>query len=83
VIAVCGMTFYDNAAVPQWRGHAFVGGLVYPGIVRLILDGNRVASEERIDLGSRIRQVIAAKDGSLLVLTDSGDGAVWRLVPQR
>jgi glucose/arabinose dehydrogenase len=83
VIAVSGMTFYDSNVVPQWRGHAFVGGLVYPGIVRLILDGNRVASEERIDLGARVRQVITAKDGSLLVLTDSSDGAVLRLVPSR
>jgi glucose/arabinose dehydrogenase len=83
VIAVCGMTFYDSSVVPQWRGHAFVGGLVYPGIVRLILDGDRVASEERIDLGTRIRQVIAARDGSLLVLTDASDGAVWRLVPAK
>ncbi|MGE0151009.1 MAG: PQQ-dependent sugar dehydrogenase [Reyranellaceae bacterium] len=83
VIAVCGMTFYDSDAVPQWRGQAFVGGLVYPGIVRLILDGDRVASEERIDLGTRVRAVKAAADGALLVLTDSGDGAVLRLVPQR
>lgn len=83
VIAVSGMTFYDSNVVPQWRGHAFVGGLVYPGIVRLILDGNRVASEERIDLGTRIRQVKQAADGSLLVLTDASDGAVLRLVPQK
>lgn len=83
VIAVAGMTFYDSSAMPQWRGNAFVGGLVYPGIVRLVLDGDRVASEERIDLGSRVRAVKEAADGSLLVLTDSSDGAVLRLSPAR
>jgi glucose/arabinose dehydrogenase len=83
VIAVSGMTFYDSNVVPQWRGHAFVGGLVYTGIVRLIIDGNRVTGEERISLGTRVRQVITARDGSLLVLTDATDGAVLRLVPTR
>lgn len=81
VIAVSGMTFYDSPAMPEWRGNAFVGGLVYPGIVRLVLDGDRVASEERIELGSRVRAVKAAADGSLLVLTDASDGAVLRLSP--
>ena len=83
VIAVSGMTFYDSDAVPQWRGNAFVGGLVFEGIVRLILDGDRVTGEERIDLGARVRAVKTAADGSLLVLTDSSDGSVLRLVPAR
>jgi glucose/arabinose dehydrogenase len=83
VIAVCGMTFYDSAIVPQWRGNAFVGGLVFPGIVRLSIDGNKVTGEERIELGTRVRAVKAAADGSLLVLTDSSDGAVLRLLPAK
>lgn len=83
VIAVSGMTFYDSDAMPQWRGNAFVGGLVYEGIVRLMLDGDRVTGEERIGLGARVRAVKTAADGSLLVLTDSSAGSVLRLVPAR
>ena len=83
VIAVSGMTFYDSDAMPQWRGNAFVGGLVYEGIVRLMIDGDRVTGEERIGLGARVRAVKAAADGSLLVLTDSSAGSVLRLVPAR
>jgi len=83
VLAVCGMTFYDSGVVPQWQGNAFVGGLVFPGIVRLIVDNNRIMSEERISLGTRVRAVKAASDGSLLVLTDADDGTVLRLVPQK
>ena len=43
-----GMTFYDGDAFPDWRGHLFIGGLSSHEVVRVKLDGEEVADEERI-----------------------------------
>jgi glucose/arabinose dehydrogenase len=40
-----------------------------------------VAAEERIDMQRRIRDVLQARDGALLVITDEKDGALLRVAP--
>ena len=81
VIAPSGMIFYAGAAFPEWRGDLFVGGLRATSLVRLKLDGDRVAHEERMleDLGRRIRDVAQGPDGALYLLTDEENGEVLRL----
>jgi glucose/arabinose dehydrogenase len=83
VIAPSGMAFYTGDAFPGWRGSLLVGGLMAKGVVRVMLDGDKVTGEERVPLGHRIRDVIQARDGSVLVLTDEDDGAILRLSPAR
>jgi glucose/arabinose dehydrogenase len=83
VIAPSGMAFYTADAFPGWRGSLLIGGLVAKGVVRVMLDGDKVTGEERIPLGHRIRDVVQAADGSVLVLTDEDDGAILRLSPAR
>ncbi|MDJ0942688.1 MAG: PQQ-dependent sugar dehydrogenase [Kiloniellales bacterium] len=82
-ISPSGLTFYDGAAFPQWRGNLFLGALSGEILVRLELDGDRVAHEERLleDFGERIRDVRQGPDGFLYILTDSGDGQLLRLEP--
>jgi glucose/arabinose dehydrogenase len=50
-------------------------------LVRLELEGNKVAKEERLltDLGERIRDVRQGPDGWLYLLTDSRNGRLIRL----
>jgi glucose/arabinose dehydrogenase len=81
VIAPSGMIFYAGAAFPEWRGDLFVGGLQATSLVRLKLEGGRVAHEERLleDLGQRIRDVAQGLDGALYLLTDKENGEVLRL----
>jgi aldose sugar dehydrogenase len=81
VIAPSGMIFYAGAAFPEWRGDLFVGGLQVTSLVRLKLEGGRVAHEERLleDLGQRIRDVAQGLDGALYLLTDEENGEVLRL----
>lgn len=82
-IAPSGMAFYTGTAFPAWNGDLFVGALRGQMLVRLDIEKGRVVGEERLlenTLG-RIRDVEQAPDGSLLVLTDAGDGALWRLSP--
>jgi glucose/arabinose dehydrogenase len=81
VIAPSGMAFYTGEVFPEWQGSILIGGLMAQGIVRVMLDGGKVAGEERIPLGARIRDVEQAPDGTVYVLTDQSDGDVWRLSP--
>ena len=80
VIAPGGMIFYDGPYA-KWRGDLLVGSLNPGALVRLKMSGNRVIGEERLltDEG-RIRDVVQATDGSVLVLV--GDGRVLQVVPQ-
>ena len=50
-------------------------------LVRLTLDGQRVANEERIDMKRRIRDLIQMPDGALLVVVDDKSGDLLRLSP--
>ena len=82
-IAPSGMAFYEGDKFPKWKGDLFVGALKDRLLVRLMLDGERVAREERMlrDSLGRIRDVRAGPDGYLYLLTDSSDGALVRLEP--
>lgn len=82
-IAPSGMAFYTGTAFPEWNGDLFVGALRGQMLVRLDVEGGRIVGEERLLEGTigRVRDVRQGPDGSLLVLTDAGDGAIWRLSP--
>ena len=79
VISPSGMVFYSGAMFPEWKHNAFIGGLTHRELVRLVFDGTEVIEEERLNLPARIRDVDEAPDGSIYVLTDQGDGNVWRI----
>jgi len=81
VISPSGGQFYDGSLFP-WKGDLIVGGLSSMAIVRLTIDGTTLKNEERIDMKRRIRDVLQARDGALLVITDEKDGALLRLTPE-
>lgn len=81
-IAPSGFAAVTGAAFPAWQGDLLVGALRDRTLVRLSRDGNRIVAEERIAMfGERIRDVRVATDGRVYVLTDSREGAIWRLDP--
>jgi glucose/arabinose dehydrogenase len=81
-IAPSGMTFYDKDLFPQWKGNLFVSALVPGDVRRLVLDGEVVISEEILFDGiGRIRNVITAPDGSLILATDGKNGKLIRVKP--
>jgi glucose/arabinose dehydrogenase len=86
VIAPSGATFYTGDAFPAWRDNLLIGSLNPGGLVRLVLDGDRVTLEERYregELRARIRDVVQGPDGFVYLLTDEDDGKVLRIEPRR
>lgn len=81
VIAPGGMTVYEGAMFPGWRGNLLVAGLKEKHIARLVLEGDRVVGEERLltDLGERIRDVAVGPDGAVWAITDEDNGKLVRL----
>ena len=78
VISPSGITFYTADAIPGWKGNLLIAGLSSEAIVRLELDGEKVAGEELIQMGTRIRDVAQGPDGAVYALTDE-DGDILKL----
>ncbi|SFB70816.1 PQQ-dependent sugar dehydrogenase [Tropicimonas isoalkanivorans] len=82
VIAPSGMALYEGDVFPEWQGSFLIGGLASKALVRLTLEDGRVTGEARhLQDEARIRDVDVANDGSVMVLTDADNGALWRLTP--
>ena len=84
-IAPSGMAFVSGSQFPQWQGNVLVGALRGQMLVRLVLDGEKVIREERLLQGraGRIRDVRMGPDGLVYLLSDSPNGALMRLEPER
>jgi aldose sugar dehydrogenase len=81
--APSGLAFYTGNRFPDWRGSLFSGGLVSEDVRRIALDGDgNVLEQERISIGSRVRDVSQGPDGFLYVLTDEANGRLLRIEPE-
>ncbi|MEI6106972.1 MAG: PQQ-dependent sugar dehydrogenase [Opitutae bacterium] len=82
-IAVCGIDFYEGKAFPHWTGNLFVTALAQQELRRIVIEGEKVVSQEIIlkDIG-RLRDVASGPDGALYVAVNSPD-LIIRLVPAK
>lgn len=80
-VSPSGMAFYTGDLLKSWKGNLFLGALSAETLLRLTVDGNKITGEERIDVKKRVRDVIQANDGSLLLITDEKQGQLMRLSP--
>jgi len=84
-IAPSGMMFYTGDVFPDWKGSVMVGGMEERarGMVRLVLNGDRVVAEEHLlnDLKQRVRDIRQGPDGAVYVLT--GGGGLLRVTPKK
>ena len=73
-IAPAGLIFYTGDLFPEWRGQLVSGSLAGMALWRITVNGDTVTGKEKMfgDLGERFRDVIQARDGSLLTVTDGG-----------
>lgn len=82
-IAPASLDLYTGSLFPSWQGDFLVAGLVPGDVRRVDMENGEAANEEILfaELGSRIRQVKMAPDGSLYILTDGDGGKVIRATP--
>lgn len=81
VIAPGGFAFYEGALFEGWQGDILAASLNPGGLVRLVLEGDRVVGEERfLDGEIRVRDVEIDRDGAILIL-DNSQGRLLRLTP--
>jgi glucose/arabinose dehydrogenase len=73
VIGPSGTTFYVGDMFP-WQNNLLIGSLNPGGVVRIILNGNRVVGEERLlsEYG-RVRDVEVTSDGAFWIVNDNGE----------
>jgi glucose/arabinose dehydrogenase len=77
------MTFYNGDLFPDWKGSLFISALVPGDVRRLDLEGTNVVSEEVLfNKIGRIRNIVTAPDGSLVMVTDSNKGKLYRVTPK-
>jgi glucose/arabinose dehydrogenase len=85
--------FYRGSVFPQFKGNFFFGCLRGERLIRVVLEGRRVVSQEDVvkDYG-RIREVAEGPDGYLYFSTSNRDGRgkpasdddrIMRLVPEK
>lgn len=84
--------FYRGSQLPQFKGNFFFGCLRGTRIIRVVLDGRRVVSEENLLEGKygRIRDIAEGPDGFIYFSTSNRDGRgkpasdddrIMRLIP--
>lgn len=79
-IAPSGMMFYKGNLFPEWKGNLFIGALAGKHLVRLVVNDNKVISEEKLLMDSaRIRDVAEGPEGAIYLLTDDENGKLLKL----
>ncbi|EFL90864.1 PQQ-dependent sugar dehydrogenase [Ahrensia sp. R2A130] len=81
-IAPAGLVIYDGDTFADWKGDAFIGGLVSQALIRVDIAADGSASEaERYSWRKRIREVEQGPDGAIWVLEDRDGGRLVKLTP--
>ncbi len=81
-IAPSGLIQYQTDLFKDWKGKLLTGAMKLQHLNIITLNDNDEAVDEKRllkTLNSRIRNVIEAPDGALLIATDSGD--IYRVTP--
>ena len=81
-IAPGAIAIYRGKMFPEWNGDLLVTALKFKLLSRLSRDGSgKITERERIFDGEfgRMRDIIVAPDGALLITTDEDDGALLRV----
>ncbi len=83
VIAPGSLTFYNGDMFPQWKGSAFIGGLMTKSLSRITFDGKGGATPaERWDVGHQIRDVAVGPDGAIWMIENANPGGLFRVTPK-
>lgn len=81
VIAPGDFIIYRGAMFPALRGQAIIGGMKPNVLVRVAFEGETAREIARHPMERRIREVVEAPDGAILLLEDKAGARLWRLTP--
>nr|WP_010132011.1 PQQ-dependent sugar dehydrogenase [Microbulbifer agarilyticus] len=81
--APSGLAMVTSTRFPNWQGNLIAGGLGSEKLVRLVIDGDKVAETETLLEGQvgRIRDVRQGSDGYVYLVNDTNDAGLYRLEP--
>ncbi|WP_299235761.1 PQQ-dependent sugar dehydrogenase [uncultured Halomonas sp.] len=81
--APSGLVEVSGDTFTAWQGHFLAGGLASERLIRLALEGDEVVEHEVLLEGEigRIRDVRQGPDGTIYLLEDATNGALYRLTP--
>jgi glucose/arabinose dehydrogenase len=77
-----GMMLYTGSMFPQYKGSLLLSALSGQGLVRIAVDGDKAHTADYWDMGTRIRDVAQASDGSIWLLGDGATATLMRLTPK-
>ncbi len=83
VIAPGDFIFVRGDRYPGWKGRALIAGMVYPGLVEVVIEGTTAREVARYPLGARIRDIEQGPDGTIWIVEDGAEGRLRKLVPER
>ncbi|NQX88085.1 MAG: PQQ-dependent sugar dehydrogenase [Halioglobus sp.] len=75
-IAISNLIQLGGAQFPRWEGDLLIATLKSETLFRLRLHGNRVVYAEPIFVGERVRDLVQAKDGRIVLWTDDEEVTV-------
>ena len=81
VIAPGDFLFYSGKMFPAMKGEAVIANLKEENLVRVRLSGSEATEVARYPMGFRVREIVEAPDGALLIFEDGGSGRMLRLTP--
>lgn len=81
VIAPGDFIIYSGKLFKEWAGQAIIGGMKPTVLVRVAFDGETGREVSRDPMERRIREVVEAPDGSIILLEDKAGARMWRLTP--
>ena len=92
-VAPASGMFYRGKLFPEFKNNFFFGALKGEAIIRLVIEGRRVAAQEKLFVKTygRIREISEAPDGSIYFSTSNRDGRgdptatddrILRIVPE-
>ena len=78
-IAPSQLIRYVGDELSGWNGDLLIAALADESLRRIRMDGSRVITDERIEIGERIRDILQLRDGKILMSYDNGKIALLSL----
>jgi len=75
-----GLIQYSGKLFPQFDGNLLLCALSGEALIRIKIDGDKATALDQWDMGTRMRDIAQAPDGSIWVLEDGEKGAGGKLL---